>query len=184
LEGGCLGVLLAVSGVSVLRWFSPANLPRLDEIRVDASVLLFALAASIFSSMLFGLAPALRAVQSNLTGGLNEGGRSGTQSRQRSGLRAGLAVAQIGLSCVLPIGAGLPIRSFAALQQVEIGIDSGGLPALQISPSGTRYQDDGATRTFYRELVDRVRNVAGVETAALSSTAPPGQGGFSRENTG
>jgi predicted permease len=183
LSGGALGVLIATAGVNVLLWIGPRNVPRLDEIRVDTNVLLFGLVVSIMAGVLFGLAPAWGASKQNLMGSLNEGGRAGMQGRGRSRLRMGLAVAQIGLSFMLLIGAGLLIRSFAALQQVEMGIESSDLLTVQISPAGNRYQDDTATRTFYRQLMEGVRSIPGVQAAALSSTIPPGQGGFAENIT-
>jgi putative ABC transport system permease protein len=183
LTGGVLGVLFAFSGVGLLRWAAPANLPRVEEVTVDATVMGFALVISVVAGALFGLAPALRASGGSLTPWLNEGGRSGTQGRERGRLRAALAVAQIALSCVLLIGAGLLIRSFAALQDVKMGFESPGLLTVQVSPAGQRYSDDTVTRTFYRELLDGVRSIHGIQAAALSSTVPPGQGGFSENIT-
>jgi putative ABC transport system permease protein len=153
-----------------------------DEVSVDTTVLLFAVIVSIASGVLFGLAPALRATP-NLATWLGQGGRSGSQGRDHGRLRMGLATAQIALSCVLLIGAGLLLRSFMALQDVSPGIRSENLLIAQVSLSGERYRDDTATRTFYRELLDGVLAIPGVETATLSSTVPPGQGGFSENIT-
>jgi putative ABC transport system permease protein len=183
LTGGVLGVVLAWSAIRLLRWTAPARLPRIDEVTLDSTVLLFAVIASILSGILFGVAPALRASRGNLTTWLNEGGRAGTQGRERGRLRAALAVAQIGLSCILLIGAGLLIRSFVALQEVNTGFESGSLLTVQISPSGERYNDDEFTRTFYRELLNGARAIPGVQSASLSSAVPPGQGGFSENIT-
>jgi putative ABC transport system permease protein len=183
LTGGALGVLLAWSAVCLLKWAPPARLPRIDEVTVDSTVLLFAVVASILSGVLFGVAPALRASRGSLSGWLNEGGRAGTQGRERGRLRAALAVAQIALSCILLVGAGLLIRSFVALQDVNTGFQSSSLLAVQIAPSGARYDDDKFTRTFYRELLDSTRAIPGIESATLSSAVPPGQGGFSENIT-
>ena len=180
---GSLGVAFAFAAVSLLRWAAPANLPRIEEVTVDGTVLAFSLVLSLLSGLVFGLAPALRASRRNLTSSLNEGGRSGTTGRDRGRLRTGLAIAQIALSCVLLISAGLLIRSFVALQKVSTGIDSPGLMTVQVSPAGSRYSDDEFTRTFYRQLLAGVRSVPGVESAALSSTVPAGQGGFSENIT-
>jgi putative ABC transport system permease protein len=158
-------------------------LPRLDEVAVDGRVMAFAVVLSVVAGALFGLAPALRASRGSLTPGLNEGGRGGSHGRERGRLRSTLAAAQIALSCVLLIGAGLLIRSFVALQDVQSGFATAGLLTVQVSPSGPRYADDGATRTFYRELLDGVRSIPGIQAASLSSTVPPGQGGFSENIT-
>ena len=182
LTGGAAGVILAFATVRLLRWAAPANLPRVDEVTVDPTVLLFAVVVSILAGVLFGLAPALRATP-NLVNWLSQGGRNGSQGRDHGRLRMGLAAAQIALSCVLLIGAGLLIRSFMALQDVSTGIRSEQLLLGQVSLSGERYRDDTAARTFYRELLDGVSAIPGVEAASLSSTVPPGQGGFSENIT-
>jgi putative ABC transport system permease protein len=183
LTGGALGVACAYGGVGLLRWVAPANLPRVEEVTVDAVVLGFAVVVSVLAGALFGLAPALRASRGQLTAALGEGGRGGTPGRERGRLRSTLVVGQIALSCVLLIGAGLLMRSFAALQDVATGLETPGLLMVQVSPAGPRYADDAATRTFYRELLEGVRSIPGVEAATLSSTVPPGQGGFSENIT-
>jgi putative ABC transport system permease protein len=181
--GGALGVVCAFGGVGLLRWAAPASLPRVDEVTVDAMVLGFAIVTSVVAGVLFGLAPALRASRGQLTPALGDGGRSGTHGRERGRLRSTLVVGQIALSCVLLIGAGLLMRSFAALQDVTTGFETPGLVTVQVAPAGPRYADDAATRTFYRELLDGVRSIPGIEAATLSSTVPPGQGGFSENIT-
>lgn len=181
--GGLLGVAFAYAAVGLLRWAAPANLPRIEEVSVDGTVLAFALVVSLLSGLVFGLFPALRASGRDLASSLNEGGRSGTQGRERGQLRTGLAAAQIALSCVLLICAGLLIRSFVALQQVSTGIDSPRLLTVQVSPSGSRYSDDLFTRNFYRQLLEGVRSIPGVQSASVSNSVPAGQSGFSENVT-
>jgi putative ABC transport system permease protein len=176
-------VACAFGGVGLLRWAAPANLPRVENVTVDAVVLAFAIVVSVLAGALFGLAPAIRAARGQLTPALGDGGRGGTQGRERGRLRSTLVVGQIALSCVLLIGAGLLMRSFAALQDVTTGFETPGLLTVQVSPAGPRYADDAATRTFYRELLAGVRSIPGIDAATLSSTVPPGQGGFSENIT-
>ena len=183
LAGGAVGVLLAFLGVGLLKWTTPANLPRVEELTVDGGVLFIAGVISLCAGVLFGLAPAIRASTWDLTGALNEAGRHGTQGRERGRLRAALAIAQVALSCMLLVGAGLLIRSFAALVGVEPGIRTADLLTLQISPSGERYREELMTREFYREFLDGVRSIPGIQNATLASTVPPGQGGFSENIT-
>jgi putative ABC transport system permease protein len=183
LAGGAVGVLLAFFGVGLLKWTSPANLPRVDELAVDGGVLFIAAGISLCAGVLFGLAPALRASAWDLTGALNEAGRHGTQGRERGRLRAALAIAQVALSCMLLVGAGLLVRSLAALVGVEPGIRTADVLTLQISPSGERYREDLMAREFYRELLDGVRSIPGIQNATLASTVPPGQGGFAENIT-
>ncbi len=183
LSGGALGVLSAFGGVGLLRWAAPASLPRVEEVTVNGTVLAFAVAISVVAGVLVGLAPALRASRGQLAPTLNERGRGGTHGRERARMRSTLAVGQVALSCMLLIGAGLLIRSFSALQDVQSGLQTGGVFTLLLSPTGQRYADDLATRSFYRELLDGVRSIPGIEAASLSSTVPPGQGGFSENIT-
>ena len=180
--GGVLGVLLAFVAVALLRWTTPADLPRVEELAVDGGVLLVTGIISVLSGVLFGLAPALRASAWDLTGTLNQAGRHGTQRRESGRLRAGLAVAQIALSCVLLVGAGLLVRSFAALLDVEPGIRTADLQTMQISPSGERYQDDVTARAFYRELLDGVRVRSGDRERDRRKHGASRSGRFFREH--
>jgi putative ABC transport system permease protein len=123
LAGGALGIALAVSGVAALRRLGPQDLPRLSEIGVDGEVLVFTLLVSLVSAVLFGLAPALAACPVALSERLKAGGRGG-ESRSRGRARGTLVVAQVTLSVLLLIGAGLLIRSFTRLSGVNPGFDA------------------------------------------------------------
>ena len=118
---GLAGLLLAsvlVQGVVAL---SPANLPRIDDVRMDMTVLLFALGLSLVSTMLFGLVPALHASRLDLSDALKQGGSKATGSRASSRLRSALVVTEVALSVILLVAAGLLLRSFQALQHVDLG---------------------------------------------------------------
>ena len=118
---GLAGLLLAsllVQGVVAL---SPANLPRIDDVRMDTTVLLFALGLSLVSTVLFGLVPALHASRLDLSDALKQGGSKATASRASTRLRSALVVAEVALSVILLATAGLLVRSFQALQHVDLG---------------------------------------------------------------
>ena len=146
LIGGALGTLFAIGGVAALRSLGPPGLPRLDEMGVDARVLAFTLGTSIASAMLFGLVPALAASGIALTPSLKDGSRSG-ESRRHGRARAGLVVAQVTLSVILLIGAGLLIRSFTLLERVDPGFRT----APDHIPRDVHLADGRAVRQAWRD---------------------------------
>ena len=175
LAGGVLGVILALAGIDLLRAWNPGNLPRIEEVRLDGRVLGFTFLISLLTGILFGVAPALQSSRANLNTTLKEGGRSGTASAARGRTHAALVVSEIALSLMLLIGAGLLLRSFVALQRVRLGmqVPPQRVLTMQISPSRTRYSDEPAGIAFYRRLLDRVRNLPGVESVAIADSLPP-----------
>jgi putative ABC transport system permease protein len=180
LAGGALGVALATWGVGALHSLAPADLPRLGEIAVDGRVLAFTLLTSIASAMLFGLVPALTVSRTALTPSLKEGDRGG-ESRRQSRTRAVLVSAQVTLSVVLLIGAGLLIRSFDLLGRVNPGFDAPPerVLTMAVSPTGPNFPNKpGVVNNYWMRLLDRVRSVPGVEAAALSNAAPPDRNSF------
>ena len=141
LSGGALGLGLAYAGVLVLRWSEPGGLPRLTEIGVDARVLLFTLLVSLASALMFGLGPALSTSRVPLSDRLKEGGRGGESGAHRR-VRGILVVGQVGLSVLLLIGAGLLIRSFHLLGNVDLGFNAppDRVVTLLLSPTGPKYR--------------------------------------------
>ena len=171
--GGALGLLLASYGVDLLLKLEPGNLPRMNEVGIDKGVLVFTSCVSLLSGLLFGLAPAMQVSRTNLNVSLKEGGRTSTETRGRKRVRALLVVSQTALALVLLAGAGLMIKSFVRLQQVKPGFNPDGLLSVQLSPTPIRYGDDVKKVAFHRELLDRVRSLPGVQSAATSSDVPP-----------
>ncbi len=129
LAGGALGLAFAVAGTTLLVQMAPSTLPRLSEVRMDTTVLVFGLAASVLSSLVFGLAPAWQASRVDLRDRLVQGGRGSTGGPER--LRSAIAVAEIALAVVLATGAGLLFRSFMALNAVDMGFRTPGLLVMQ-----------------------------------------------------
>ncbi len=171
LFGGVAGVLLALWGTSVLASLGPKEIPRVDEIRMDAPVLLFGLAASLLTAVLFGLLPALRASRVDLTEAIKDMGKS-TEGRSRHGLRNLLVTAELALAFVLVVGAGLLGKSFIRLMNVDPGYDPHNVLALNTYVYGERYQKPEAELNYYQQVMERLRATPGVESVAMASTLP------------
>jgi putative ABC transport system permease protein len=172
LIGGGFGLLLATEGVSLISNAGLGNLPRAQSIKISGSVLFFSFAISIITGIIFGLVPALRASRPDLNDTLKDGGRSGTESLAKNRLRSVLVVAEIALSLVLLIGAGLLMQSFARLQSVNPGFDSHNVLAMFISLPQTKYPDPQQKSAFFKNIMERVDALPGSNVAATSSTLP------------
>ena len=170
--GGLLGLLLSVWAVRALVAAAPPTLPRLDAIEVDGWVLAFTALTTLSTSVLFGLAPALRAARPDLFRALTEGGRGGSAGASRQRLRRGLVVSQIALSLVLIISAGLLIRSFARMRAVDPGFVAEQLLTARIELSPVRYRSNEQVRAFYERLVRRAVPRPGVRSAAVVKALP------------
>jgi predicted permease len=169
--GGVFGLLIAIWSLNGLRWLNPGNIPRLQNITIDGRVLAFTFAAALLTGILFGLAPALRASQVDLNETLKEGGRSLVASGNHR-LRNLLVIAEMALSLVLLIGAGLLIRSFLRVQQVEPGFAAQNVLSLRLSVIGTAYAEESRRLLFYQQLWDRIRRLPGVEATGGASVLP------------
>jgi putative ABC transport system permease protein len=168
--GGGLGLLLAWWGLGLLSALGPDNLPRLREIALDRWVLGFTFAMSLLTGVVFGLAPAFQAVKFDLHTALKEGGRTPSQGRGR--LRNALVVVEVALALVLLTGAGLLIRSFWLLQQVDTGFTAEQLLTMRLFPPASTYPDNRRVAVFYEGLLQRVRSLPGVKDAAVASEVP------------
>jgi putative ABC transport system permease protein len=170
LLGGTAGLLIGVWMKDGLLALAPENVPRLSEVRLDISVLLFTLCVSVLTGLLFGLLPAWHVSRSDLHATLKEGGRSARGS-SREGMRKILLVAEVGLSLVLLIGAGLMLRTVSQLTRVNPGFNAEKLLTMQLTLSGNIY-DPQHRRVFYNECLTRVQAVQGVRSAALTLSLP------------
>jgi len=173
LAGGVMGILIARAGLEILHLIHPANIPRLEEIALNGSVLLYSLALSLFCGLFFGLVPAFRLSPRHLFGALREGGRGGTGSWERQRTRSVLVVAQIAMALILLTGSGLMVRTFLAMLSVEPGYRDPRqiLTATLSLPANTAPDAESAWRVFDR-LVEAVRQVPGVEAASLGYSVP------------
>ena len=178
--GGAAGLALAWGGIELIRVWNPGDLPFIDSIRLDARALGFMVVVAMLTGILFGLAPALESARADLNSTIKEGGRgSGGSSQARGRTRAALVVCEIAISLTLLVGAGLLLRSFANLQQVTGGFYTSPrkILTMQISPGNRKYGEARAGLPFYDEVLRRVRNVPGVEMAALTDALPPDRQG-------
>ena len=178
-SGGVVGLALSLFLTDLLIAISPADVPRLDEIGLDARVLGFTVGVVCLVGLLFGLAPALQASKTDLNDALKEGGRSSTEGRGRNRVRALLVVSEIALSLLLLIGAGLLIKSFVLLRDVNPGFDAENVLTMRISLPAARYTEPQQQANFYRELTERVSALPGVEVAGATVSLPLGGSNFS-----
>ena len=169
--GGVLGLGITLLALAVLRRLHPANLPRLADVQLDTTVLLFTAAICAVTSVLFGLVPALRAAGTDPQEHLKSGGRGGSAGDRR-GARSLLIMAEVALSVVLLVGAGLLIRSFVALQRVDPGYDAGDVLTFELSMPFGQYQGGAARRAFFRELTGRLEALPGVTSVGMVSQLP------------
>ena len=171
LLGGLFGLLLAFWGVTALAHAAPAGLPKSGEISLDWRVLAFTFVISIATGVLFGLAPALSAVGHDLNSTLKTSGRSTTGNRGRSRMRNLLVISEISACVVLLIGAGLLLRSFVKLSQVNPGFRTDHILTLQLSLPAPRYPGLKVAQ-FYQQLVDRTEQLPGVLGAGMCRFLP------------
>jgi putative ABC transport system permease protein len=170
LAGGALGLLVAAWGLHLLVGFAERFTPRAHEIRIDGYVLLFTLLIALGTGLIFGLLPALGS-DKNLGGALKENSRT-TAGAARHRARSLLVVAQVALSFMLLIGAGLMMRSLVKMQAVNPGFNPENVLTLRISPNSSRYNTPEKFRDFTLRILDRVKSQPGVLSAALGSTYP------------
>jgi predicted permease len=186
LLGGAAGLLVARLSLVVVRTMNPGNIPRLDEIGINGTVLAFTFGLALATGVLFGLAPAWRAIKLDPNSSLKGGGRSGQADGglylRRHRLRGLLIVSELATSLVLLIGAGLLIRSFIRLQSVPPGFTADHVLTMQILANDPRYHDEKVLAAFYREIEARMAHLPGVvaegAVSALPLTGTVGWGGI------
>ena len=171
LAGGALGLGITLAALAVLRRLHPANLPRLADVELDPTVLAFTVVTCAVTALLFGLVPALRAAGVDPQEHLKAGGRGGSVGDRRRG-RSLLIVAEVALSVVLLVGAGLLVRSFLAMQRVDPGYDGSDVLTFELSMPFGKYPGGPARRAFFRDLRDRLEALPGVTTVGLVSQLP------------
>jgi putative ABC transport system permease protein len=170
LIGSALGLALASTCVRVFVGFGPPDIPRLNEIGLDWRVAGFSLFVSILTGLVFGLAPALQASRPDLQDALKEGGRGSTSGRHR--LRNVLVISEVAIALVLLVGAGLMIKSFGRLLDLDLGFRTDKILTMRLSLPETKYKDDPQQADFYRKLLERVRGLPGVASASVISHLP------------
>src|SRR5277367_1401515 len=174
--GGAAGLVVARISLYVVRAMNPGNIPRLEDIGINASVLVFTFGVSLITGILFGAAPVWRAIKLDPNASLKAGGRSGQSDGglylRRHRLRSLLVVSELALSLMLLIAAGLLIRSFVRLQNVTPGFNADGVLTMQIAAFDPKYRDDKAGAIFDQEIERRISQLPGVTAEGLVSVLP------------
>jgi putative ABC transport system permease protein len=173
---GIVGLGVAWLVTKALKSMDPGNLPRLDQISLDGRVLGFSLLISLATGVLFGLAPAIHAARTNLNEMLKEGGRSITGGRVRQRIRSLLVTVEVGLSVALLVSAGLLLRSFWRLQDVNPGFRADHLLTARINLPRTRYENNPRAWEFYKRLIEETSVLPGIQSVGLTSGVPMGGG--------
>jgi predicted permease len=171
--GAAVGLLLAFVGTRALAHLTSVSIPLLSEVRIDGSVLGFTLVAALATGLLFGLVPALQVQDLKLHDTLKDSNRGSSQGRGHAWIRGALVVSEIGLACVLLVGAGLLIRSFLRVLDVNMGFRPERAAALRIDPNSS-YKTQESQNAYYTEALHRVMDIPGVEGAGLSDSLPLG----------
>ena len=181
LSGGVLGLVLGFTGVRFLLAINPGSIPRIGEdasaVKVDLNVLLFTLAISLLTGILFGVVPAISSSRKNLAAILNESSNRGGVGLRSGKTRSLLVVTEMALALVLVIGAALLIRTFVKLQSVDPGFDTHNVLTMAMSISGDRFLKTGAVAQVLHDGTERINAVPGV-TATAAACCLPLQGGF------
>ena len=170
LAGGTLGLLVAKWGVSPVLAAVPGSLPRSENIGVNVSVLLFALGVSVAVGILFGLAPALKSSKADAQTSLKAGGRSSTSAHHRA--QGTLVIVQMALTLVLLVGAGLLFRTIRQLWEVNPGFDARQIITFNVGLSPSASKTGSSMRVAYQQLIERIRNIPGVQAADLTVLVP------------
>lgn len=171
--GGSLGILVAAEGLQLLKAALPPDTPRITDAQIDWRVLLFTVGLAVLTGLLFGLAPALHSSRTALVESLKSASRGASGSVSKN-LRSGLAIAEVAFAVLLVIAAGLLMRSFVALSQVDPGFRSERVLTARITPSEEFCSEPQRCISFYHQLRDGLEGVPGVHSAAFVNTLPLG----------
>jgi predicted permease len=171
--GAAVGLVLAFIGTRALAHLTSVSIPLLSDVRIDGSVLGFTLLAALATGLLFGLVPALQVQDLKLHDTLKDSNRGSSQGRGHAWIRGALVVSEIGLACVLLVGAGLLIRSFLRVLDVNMGFRPERAAALRIDPNSS-YKTQESQNAYFTEALHRVMEIPGVEGAGLSDSLPLG----------
>jgi predicted permease len=174
-----VGILLAVWIIPPLVAVLPSEVPRADLISIDRSVLLFTLVLSVGAIVLFGLLPALRATGERVHDALKQGLSKGSFGSRRQRFRSALVVAEIALSAVLVLGAGLTLKSLWHLQRVDPGLNPEHLVTMRVTPPEARYSDEESVKAYYAQVEQRLAAVPGVTQTAMINYLPLSGSGVS-----
>lgn len=170
--GGFCGLAVAYATLKAVVAFSPAAVPRLEDAALDPTVILFAVGLSLLSGILFGAGPALNSLRLNLADMLRDESRSSTGGRARSRARAVLVAAEVALSVILLVCAGLLTRTFQKLASIELGFRPEGVMTSSTALPSPKYRDERLCLEYVRRMLERLRAIPGVEAAGIGTTLP------------
>jgi len=177
LTGACLGVLIAFFGIRFVLAAMPGILPRSEEVSLNAPVLVYTLIVSLMVGILFGLVPVFKSWSTDRQTSLKEGGRGSTVVHRRT--QSSFVVVQVASTLVLLVGAGLLLRTIVHLRNVNPGFDTKNIVALKVGVSHSLTKTPSSTRVAYDQLIERIRDIPGVEAADFTTAVPlNGNGGY------
>jgi predicted permease len=177
--GGALGILFAYVGASFAKAFGPASIPRLREVSLDWYVLLFAVAVSLLTGILFGFVPAIAAARGNVVESLKEGSQRTGSTSSHPKLRNSLLISQVALALVLVISAGLLVRTFYRMLGADPGFRPAQVLTFELSLPALKYPNLGRIVTLYQSALENLQSIPGVQSAGLTETLPLGGEGES-----
>jgi putative ABC transport system permease protein len=169
-----LGLALAFAGVRFVAWWNPASVPRVAGVRLDMTVLIFTAIVAVITSIVFSLAPALRALHLDLTESLKDGAQGASSGGARQRFRSGLVVFEMAIAVVLLVGAGLMLRSLWSLQHLPLGLDPSRVLTMRLSLPQSSYGSSEQVVDFFSRLLDNVRSLPGVASAGAVRALPLG----------
>ena len=169
-----VGLALAGAGVRLLAWWNPASIPRIAGVTVDLRVAVFTIAMALVTSVIFGLAPALRALRAGLVESLKDGSQSASSGSARQRFRNTLVVLEMALAVVLLVGAGLMLRSLWALQSTPLGLQPSNVLTMRVALPAESYRSPEEVVGFYQRLMERVKQLPGVASAGAARSLPLG----------
>jgi putative ABC transport system permease protein len=172
LLGGAVGLLLAKWGMDLLLNLAPQGLPRMSDVSLDGRALIFTATVTLLTGVIFGLVPALQSSKPNLNETMNETGRGSTEGRRRSLVRSALVVLEVASALMLLVGAGLLIKSFWRLHQIDPGFNPDNTLTMTVSLPRAKYPEDAQRVAFFRQLLEKINALPGVEAAGASNSIP------------
>jgi len=170
--GASVGLAFAFGAVRFLAWWNPADIPRVASASLDGRVVAFTAAVAFVTSVVFGLAPALRAMRVDLTDSLKDGSQSASSGGARQRFRSALVIVEMALAVVLLVGAGLMLRSLASLQRIDLGLDPSNVLTMRVSLPQASYGSPEQVVVFYQQLLERIRQMPGVRAAGAIRALP------------
>ncbi len=174
--GGALGLLLAYAGGNLLMAVNPIAIPRFDGLQIDSRMLVFTIALTLSTGLIFGIVPALLTSGADLNQTLKEGGRDSRAGASGRRVRGALVVSEIAIALMLLIGAGLLLKSFLRLEQTETGFNPSGLLTLNLQLPASSYPEWPQVAEFYSQLLERIKTIPGVESADATAFLPLDKG--------